>query len=91
MKVNPNSSIPLKAIAYIYKSKQNFAQALIFFEKLEKIEPKNIEILSDLGAIQLLLGKTQAGVKTLKTILSIDPKNMMALMLMLKLQEEKLI
>jgi len=86
--VDMKSIVPLKSLAEIYKRKQHFDSALIFLNQCLFLDPKNVQILTDVTMIYLLQNKMEKGLECLKRVLNIDPMNQMAQMIMLKLKEE---
>jgi tetratricopeptide (TPR) repeat protein len=71
---NPNSSEAFFCLAYMEQEKENFNEAINFFEDALKIKPEDVGAINNLGNCYDRLGKSHDSVKIYSRAISIDPE-----------------
>jgi len=69
----PDDPVQLAAIGDTYFEKQNFAQAIILYEKTLMLNPNDVDTYNDLGLSYLYTGKTEKAIETIKKGTEVDP------------------
>ena len=69
---NPNSSEAFFCLAYIEQEKENFHEAINFFESALKIEPEDVGDINNLGNCFDRLNKSHDSIKTYSKAISLD-------------------
>jgi len=71
---NPNSSEAFFCLAYMEQEKENFLEAINFFESALKIKPEDVGAINNLGNCFDRLNKSNDAIKTYSKAISLDLK-----------------
>ena len=70
----PDDPIKLAAIGDTYFEQQNFAQAMIVYDKTLSLDPNDVDTHNDLGLAYLYTGKADKAIETHKKGAEVNPK-----------------
>lgn len=80
LKANPNDAVTLNQLGILYRATHQFKEAEGYFEKSLEIDPKNVNVRTDLAACLYYTGDVDGALAQLNKALSYDPKHAGALM-----------
>jgi len=72
IRLNPNSSEAFFCLAYMEQEKENFLEAINFFEAALKIKPEDVGAINNLGNCFDRLNKSHDSIKTYSKAISLD-------------------
>jgi len=72
IKANPNSSEAFFCLAYMEQEKENFHEAIDFFESALKIKPKDVGALNNLGNCYDRLNKSKDSIEIYSKAITLD-------------------
>ena len=80
VKTDPNNAQLLNQIGIVYRSAHQFKEAEDYFHKSLAIDPKNVDVRTDMAACMFYTGDADGALKELEQSLKYDPKHPGALM-----------
>ena len=80
LKTDPNNAQTLNQLGIIYKATHQFKEAEGYFEKSLQVDPKNVDVRTDLASCLYYSGDVDGALAQLQKALSYDPKHPGALM-----------
>jgi TolB-like protein/Tfp pilus assembly protein PilF len=80
-KVMPNSSRIPESLAYVSRRQGNWDQAEAYFEEAERLDPRNVTVLTSRAATYIILRRFPEALRKLDQVLDITPDDMDTLML----------
>lgn len=80
LKADPNNPQLLNQIGIMYRSAHQFKQAQEYFQKSLAIDPKNVDVRTDMAACMFYGGDVDGALRELDQSLKYDPKHAGALM-----------
>src|SRR5271157_942882 len=80
LKTDPNNAQTLNQLGIIYEATHQFKEAEGYFEKSLKVDPKNVDVRTDLASCLYYNGDVDGALAQLQKALSYDPKHAGALM-----------
>jgi tetratricopeptide (TPR) repeat protein len=72
---NPQDPEPVLRLANLLYDNQRFQDAVEWYQKALKLDPKNVNARTDLGTVYFSLGRLQDALKEYKESLQIDPRH----------------
>ena len=79
LKTDPNNSDLLFQLGTIYKSTHQFKEAMDYYDKASKIDPKNIAIRTELASCMYYTGDVEGAIAQLQQSLKQNPKDVNSL------------
>jgi cytochrome c-type biogenesis protein CcmH/NrfG len=80
LKTDPNNAQLLNQVGIVYRSAHQFKQAEEYFQKSLEVDPKNVDVRTDMAACMYYSGDVDGAIAQLEKSLSYDPKHPGALM-----------
>lgn len=80
LKKNPNDATTLNQLGILYRATHQFKEAEGYFEKSLEIDPKNVDVRTDLASCLYYTGDVDGALAQLNKALTYDPKHAGALM-----------
>lgn len=80
LKSDPNNAKLLNQVGILYRSTHQFKEAEEYFQKSLEVDPKNVDVRTDLAACMYYSGDVDAAIAELEKGLTYDPKHPGALM-----------
>ncbi len=75
LKTNPKDAQTLEEVGNLYYDAQQFPTAVQFYNQALEIEPKNVNVRTDLGTAYLYMNDPDRAIKELETALKENPKH----------------
>ena len=60
-------------MSLLYEEKMDYVKAIEMFEEIRKIEPKNVEVLFNIGMLHEKKGESEKALTIMDNVLKIDP------------------
>ena len=80
LKTDPNNAETLNQLGILYKATHQFKEAEGYYEKALQVDPKNVNIRTDLASCLYYTGDVDGSVAQLQKSLTYDPKHAGTLM-----------
>lgn len=80
LKANPNDATTLNQLGILYRATHQFKEAEGYFEKSLEVNPKNVDVRTDLASCLYYTGDADGAIAQLNKALTYDPKHAGALM-----------
>jgi cytochrome c-type biogenesis protein CcmH/NrfG len=80
LKTNPKDAATLNQLGILYRATHQFKEAEGYFEKSLEIDPKNVDVRTDLASCLYYTGDADGALAQLNKALTYDPKHAGALM-----------
>ena len=80
LKTDPNNAQTLNQLGILYKATHQFKEAQGYYQKALEVDPKNVNVRTDLASCLYFTGDIDGAIAELKKTLTYDPKHAGALM-----------
>jgi len=80
LKADPKNAPLLNQVGIVYRSAHQFKEAEEYFQKSLAVDPKNVDVRTDMAACMFYTGDADGAIRELQEALKYDPKHAGALM-----------
>ena len=80
LKADPKNAPLLNQVGIVYRSAHKFKEAEEYFQKSLAVDPKNVDVRTDMAACMFYTGDADGAIRELQEALKYDPKHAGALM-----------